>query len=185
MSLPTEPIHWTRGEFLISTDKRYLLPTAINHAFVQDYMYWASPFPQDTLKKIIENSFCFGVYDLRSQRLCDDENGHPQRPVGDLNAADVKQIGFARLVTDGVTFAYLTDLYVLPEYQGQGLGGWLIDCVDEVVRPLPYLRWLMLRTSAAKSQASYEARLGMKVLDTGDVSEGPVMMGRQGTAGGV
>ncbi|PYI21634.1 hypothetical protein BO99DRAFT_400608 [Aspergillus violaceofuscus CBS 115571] len=183
MSLPTEPMHWTRGEFLISTDKTYLSLAAINHAFGQDYMYWASPFPEEILEKIIDNSFCFGVYSLDSHLLCDDENGHPQRPVEALKAADARNIGFARLVTDGVTFAYLTDLYVLPEYQGQGLGGWLIDCVDEVVRPLPYLRWLMLRTSAAKSQASYETRLGMKVLDTGDATKGAVMMGRQGAAG--
>jgi ribosomal protein S18 acetylase RimI-like enzyme len=49
-------------------------------------------------------------------------------------------IGFARLITDRVTFAYLTDVYTLPEWQGQGLGKWLISCVQEVVEDMPYLR---------------------------------------------
>ncbi|EXJ54186.1 hypothetical protein A1O7_09523 [Cladophialophora yegresii CBS 114405] len=49
-------------------------------------------------------------------------------------------IGFARLITDRVTFAYLTDVYTLPEWQGQGLGKWLISCVQEVVEDMPHLR---------------------------------------------
>ncbi|KAJ9605493.1 hypothetical protein H2200_010150 [Cladophialophora chaetospira] len=49
-------------------------------------------------------------------------------------------IGFARLITDRVTFAYLTDVYTLPEWQGQGLGKWLISCVQDAVEDMPYLR---------------------------------------------
>ncbi|OCT54240.1 putative GNAT family N-acetyltransferase [Cladophialophora carrionii] len=49
-------------------------------------------------------------------------------------------IGFARLITDRVTFAYLTDVYTLPEWQGQGLGKWLISCVQEIVEDMPHLR---------------------------------------------
>lgn len=49
-------------------------------------------------------------------------------------------IGFARLITDRVTFAWLTDVYTLPEWQGQGLGKWLISCVQELVEDMPHLR---------------------------------------------
>ncbi|KAH0829526.1 hypothetical protein FOPE_10746 [Fonsecaea pedrosoi] len=49
-------------------------------------------------------------------------------------------IGFARCITDRVTLLYLTDVYVRPEWQGQGLGKWLISCVQEVVEDMPYLR---------------------------------------------
>ena len=49
-------------------------------------------------------------------------------------------IGFARLITDRVTFAWLTDVYTLPEWRGQGLGKWLISCVQEVIEDMPHLR---------------------------------------------
>ncbi|EXJ82601.1 hypothetical protein A1O3_06414 [Capronia epimyces CBS 606.96] len=52
-------------------------------------------------------------------------------------------IGFARAITDRVTFFYLTDVYVAPEWQGQGLGGWLIRCVQELAEDMPYLRRTM------------------------------------------
>ncbi|PYH94533.1 hypothetical protein BO71DRAFT_398805 [Aspergillus ellipticus CBS 707.79] len=92
-------------------------------------------------------------------------------------------MGFAALVTVNVTFAYLTDLFVLPEYQGLGLGGWLLDCGDELLSPLPHLRWVMLRTAMEKSKQSYERGLGMGVLESGDIRQGPVMMGKKGKAG--
>jgi GNAT superfamily N-acetyltransferase len=166
MSLPTEAHAWAREGFLISTDKSLLSPAAINSAFGQDLVYWTNAVPEPILRNIIDNSFCFGLYDTSSS---------PETP-------SAKQIGFARLITDNITFAYLTDVYVLPEYQGRGLGGWLIDCVDELLRPLPFLRWTMLRTSNVKSKESYEKRLGMMVLESGDVSQGPVMMGKRGEA---
>ncbi|OAP55903.1 hypothetical protein AYL99_10055 [Fonsecaea erecta] len=49
-------------------------------------------------------------------------------------------IGFARCITDRVSLVYLTDVYVQPEWQGQGLGKWLISCVQEVIEDMPYLR---------------------------------------------
>jgi ribosomal protein S18 acetylase RimI-like enzyme len=100
-----------------------------------------------------------------------------------LQAGDVEQIGFARLITDNITFAYITDLYVLPDYQGLGLGEWILDCVDESLSALPYLRWAMLRTSVQKSKESYEKRLGMSLLPSGDTRDGPVVMGKKGRAG--
>ncbi|KAE8130939.1 hypothetical protein BDV38DRAFT_38611 [Aspergillus pseudotamarii] len=183
MSLPIEPQTWTKDVFMISTDKALLSVSAINTAFDTDALYWTKSYPEDVLKQIIEGSFCFGVYKTRP--TIPSQKGESNGISSDIpthSKENVDQIGFARLITDNVTFAYLTDLYILPEYQGHGLGGWLIDCVDEVMRPLPYLRWFMLRTSTEKSKQAYETRLEMSVLDTSCASEGAVMMGRKGKA---
>ncbi|KAL2862836.1 uncharacterized protein BJX67DRAFT_289954 [Aspergillus lucknowensis] len=167
MSLPSEPKQWTRQigdqSFLISSDNSLLSIPAINAVFATDTLYWAQPFPEDILKGIISNSFCLGLYECSKID----------------QAEELQQIGFARLVTDQYTFAYLTDVYVIPEFQGLGLGGWILDCIDEVLKPLPYLRWLMLRTSSERSVQSYRARFGMELLDNSDVSKG-VTMGRRG-----
>jgi ribosomal protein S18 acetylase RimI-like enzyme len=169
MSLPTEPQSWLRDGFIISTDKNLLSIPSINTAFGEEFMYWTSSVPDQLLAQIIQNSFCFGLYKAPSQQ---------EDKAGDHH----KQVGFARLVTDCITFAYLTDVYVLPEYQGLGLGGWLLDCVDQSLEALPYLRWTMLRTSSQKSKESYERRMGMSILSFDDVKNGPVMMGKKGKA---
>ncbi|KAH8435113.1 GNAT family N-acetyltransferase [Aspergillus melleus] len=141
-------------------------------------LYWSKPYPEDILQEIINNSFCFGVYKSANNTTATEGTNWKTDKVPQR----YEQIGFARFVTDYVTFAYLTDLYVLPGYQGKGFGGWLIDCVDEVVKALPHLRWIMLRTSSVKSQESYKQRMGMEVLDTPDASQDAVMMGRRGPA---
>lgn len=182
MSLPTEPQNWHRDdEFIISTDKTLLSISSINTAFGEEFMYWTNSVPDHLLEHIIQNSLCFGLYEIPSNHTdggatagCGEEQGKEEWKK------EYKQIGFARLVTDYTTFAYLTDVYVLPKYQGRGLGGWLLDCVNELLEPLPYLRWTMLRTSSRKSKESYERRMGMSVLACGDVEEGPVMMGKKG-----
>ncbi|KAI7971873.1 hypothetical protein EIK77_007472 [Talaromyces pinophilus] len=175
MSLPTETQTWHRDAFIISTDKNLLSITSINAAFGSEFMYWTTSIPDQVLKQIIQNSFCFGLYKTPSN----------QQQEASAGGKDYEQIGFARLVTDSVTFAYLTDVYVLPEYQGVGLGGWLLDCVDESLEALPYLRWTMLRTSSQRSRDSYERRMGMSVLSVGEVGDGPVMMGKKGKGGRV
>ena len=100
-------------EFHISTDKS-LLDLELIHHFLQD-AYWSKNIPIDIVEKSIENSVCFGVY----------------------NAAE--QVGFARVVTDYATFAYLGDVFILEPFQGLGLAKWLIpncrDCADGCWRP--------------------------------------------------
>lgn len=97
------PLPWTRGEFEISTD-----PARIDLIFVHAFLtisYWARGIPVETVKRSIENSLAFGVY--RAGR----------------------QIGFARVITDRATFAYLADVFVVPEYRGRGLSKWLMECI--------------------------------------------------------
>jgi GNAT superfamily N-acetyltransferase len=81
----------------ISSDKRALDIDMI-HAFLRDHAYWSKGIPKETVERAIEGSLCFGGF------------------VGD------KQVAFARLVTDMATFAYLCDVFVLPEYRGHGYG---------------------------------------------------------------
>ena len=164
----SKPLSLSRDSYQISSDKTLLSIHAINTAFDQPWIYWAKSFPEATLQDIIDSSLCLGLY-----KTSTDSNDSTQP------ATAREQIGFARLITDNITFAYLTDLYVLPEYQGLGLGGWLIDCIGEVLRCMPELRWAMLRTSSLKSIETYKKRLGMIVLPS-DPDNGAVMMGRRG-----
>src|SRR6476659_3041201 len=98
-----EPREWTRGEFLISTDRRRL-DLDVVHDFISS-SYWARGMPRATLERAIENSLIFGMY-------------HGQH-----------QAGFARAITDRATYAYLSDVFVLESYRKRGLSKWLIECI--------------------------------------------------------
>ncbi|WP_131537921.1 GNAT family N-acetyltransferase [Pedobacter nototheniae] len=82
--------------FVFSDDKKLLDVNAIHH-YLSKESYWAKNIPLETVKKSIENSLCFGIYN------------------------NAKQVGFARWVTDSATFAWLCDVYVETEYRGNGL----------------------------------------------------------------
>jgi len=89
-----------RGQYEISTD-----PSRIDLDAVHAYLtrsYWAEGISKDLLAKAIAGSLCFSLFDSG------------------------RQIGFARVVTDRATFAYLCDVFVLEEYTGRGLGKWLM-----------------------------------------------------------
>ena len=109
--------------FSISTDKSLLDFEMIYHYLDKD-SYWAQGIPQDKLSKAIENSICFGVYK---------EN---------------KQVGLARVVTDGATFAYLCDVFILPHYRGMGLSKWLIQTVIGHPELQSLRRWLLATADA-------------------------------------
>jgi GNAT superfamily N-acetyltransferase len=112
-----------KNEFCISTDKSKLDVDSIHH-FLSTQAYWALNIPKDRVQRSIENSLCFGVYE--------NEN----------------QIGFARVISDLSTIAYLGDVYILEGYRGKGLSKWLIETV--VNHPdLQGLRRFILLTSDA------------------------------------
>jgi GNAT superfamily N-acetyltransferase len=93
------------------------------HQFLTD-SYWAIGIPLETVRRSIENSINFGLY-------------HGQQ-----------QVGFARIISDLATFAYLADVFVLPAYRGRGLSQWLMECI--VSHPdLQGLRRWMLATQDA------------------------------------
>jgi GNAT superfamily N-acetyltransferase len=111
-----------RDGFTISTDPARLDLDAIWSFLARSY--WASDRPRDTTARAIAHSLCFGVY-----------NGE-------------QQIGFARVVTDYATFAWLADVFIEEEYRGRGLGKWLVEVVlsHPDVQSVP--RWLLATRDA-------------------------------------
>ena len=109
---------WTHGEYTISTD-RSRLNLAVVHGYLSTESYWAQGRTQAVVEKAIENSLCFGVYHLE------------------------QQIGFARLVTDYATYAYLPDVFILPAHQGGGLGKWLVQSILGAPEVQMVKRWLL------------------------------------------
>jgi GNAT superfamily N-acetyltransferase len=93
-----------QGEFVVSTDPSQL-DVSLIHEFLSQRSYWAAGIPLEAVRKSIDNSLCFGLYQQGSQ------------------------IGFARMVTDRATFAYLADVFVLESARGQGLSKWLLECI--------------------------------------------------------
>jgi GNAT superfamily N-acetyltransferase len=89
--------------FTISTDKNKLDVSAI-HDYLCNRSYWAQGRTIEAVRKSIDNSVCFGVYD-RDEFL----------------------VGFARVITDYTVFAYLLDLFILESYRKRGLGKYLVD----------------------------------------------------------
>jgi GNAT superfamily N-acetyltransferase len=107
--------------YLISTDRERLDLDRI-HRFLSEESYWATGISRTVVERAIQNSLPFGMYDV-------------QRGA---------QIGFARVLSDYATFAYIDDVFLLADYRGTGLGKWLMECI--LAHPdLQHLRrWLLL-----------------------------------------
>lgn len=145
--------NWYRGEYLLSTDPKLLQVDAINAALGSDMIWWASDLPAVALLKALKNSLCFGLYEIDSSQ---ESNG----TISLERARSIKQIGLLRVITDNVTFAYLTDFYILDSYQGSGLARWMLDIFNERLRQWPYLRRAMLLTT--DKMHLFNKLLGMK-----------------------
>jgi GNAT superfamily N-acetyltransferase len=112
-----------RDEYEITTDKQRLDPERI-HEFLANRSYWARGIPLEVVKRSIENSLCFGVYHRGGQ------------------------VGFARVITDFATFAYLADVFIEQPHRGTGLGKWLVATILD--HPgLAGLRTILLGTQDA------------------------------------
>lgn len=109
---------WRKDNYLISTDKNKL-DHALIHAFLTK-SYWAEGRTQETVSLSIENAICFGVY------------------------LDNAQMGFARVVTDFATIAYLADVFVLPAHRGKGIGRWLVESILTLPELEKNALWLLL-----------------------------------------
>ena len=90
-------------------------------------------------------------------------------------------IGFARLITDYVTFGYLTDVYILPQHQGQGLAKWMMACLDDVLSSWPDLRRALLFTRDKGPAKMYGLTCGFKEIG---VNGALIIMERPGTGTG-
>src|ERR1022692_1436232 len=93
-----------RGEVLISTDPARL-DLDVVHGFLTN-CYWAKGIPREIVVRSIEHAMCFGIYD-----------------------GGGAQVGFARVISDFATVAYVGDVFVLEKHRGRGLGKWLMQCI--------------------------------------------------------
>jgi GNAT superfamily N-acetyltransferase len=111
-------------EIIISTDKS-LLDMDVIYQFLS-HSYWAEGRPPEVIRRSVENSLCFGVY------------------------LDKKQIGFARVVTDYATFAWIADVFIIKEYRGKGYSKQLMKTILEFPELLKLKRWLLATRDAHK-----------------------------------
>lgn len=127
-----------QDNFLISTDPSRLDARTI-HAYL-DRSYWAAGIPMDVVERAIRGSLCFGLYD------------------------DGRQIGFARVVTDRATFAYLADVYVLESYRGRALSKWMM----RVIMTHPDLQGLRRFSLVTKDAHGLYAQFGFTPIAHAD-----------------
>ena len=113
---------WRRGEYLISTDKSRLDLTLIHNFLTKSY--WAAGIPLEVVRRSIEHSLSFGLY------------------------IEDQQIGYARVITDYATFAYLGDVFILEPFRGQGLSKWLMEVVVTHPGLQGFRRWILLTQDA-------------------------------------
>ena len=109
--------------FTISTDKNLLQIDVIQN-FLQKDSYWAKERTLEQTKRAIENSLCFGVY------------------------LDKKQIGFARVVSDFATFAYIGDVFILQEFRGKDLSKLLMEAILNHANLQNLRRWILATKDA-------------------------------------
>ncbi|KAK3114161.1 hypothetical protein LTR53_007800 [Teratosphaeriaceae sp. CCFEE 6253] len=148
------------GAFVVSTRPDLLDHDFINTAFGTDDMFWAATLPPDQLAKALAQSVTVGLY-LASHPAPPSADGNSAASPPSLQKQSLKQIGLARLVTDHVTFAYLSDVYILPSHRGQALFPWLIACVKELLRMHPALRRATLLTGSEGLTRFYARALGV------------------------
>jgi len=127
------------GEYTISTDKARLNLSLI-HDFLNRSSYWARDRSFARVQKSVEHSLCFGVY------------------LGDT------QVGFARVVTDYATFAWLCDVFVLEAYRGQGLGKKLV----EYIATYPELQGMLFLLATRDAHGLYRTYGGFEKLETSE-----------------
>jgi GNAT superfamily N-acetyltransferase len=117
------------GACFVTTD-----PTRVDRDLAYEFLsqsYWSKGIPRHVFERAIANSLCFSLYD------------------GD------SQIGFARVVTDRATFAYLADVFVLPSHRGRGLAKLLMEAVVAHSDLQGLRRWVLATRDAHGLYARY------------------------------
>jgi GNAT superfamily N-acetyltransferase len=114
---------WRQSDFLISTDKNRL-DLQLIHRFLSNDSYWAKGRKLDVVVRSVEHSLSFGLY------------------------KNDQQIGFARVVTDYATFAWVADVFILNEHRGQGLARWLMEKITSHPDLQGFRRWVLATKDA-------------------------------------
>lgn len=145
---------WSKDDFFITTDPGVVNLDELNEMFDSKGMYWAKKLPERVLEEMVKNSLNFSLF-------------HSSQKKDLLSTEPPKFIGYARCITDYVTFIYLTDVYVPPDYQGKGLGKWMVACIQELFDEMPHLRRSMLITGDwNQSVPFYEKTMKMHNIGT-------------------
>ncbi len=113
---------WVNGKFTVSCDL-----ARMDRALIAEFLassYWAKGIPAATVERSLAHSLCFALLD------------------GD------RQIGFARVISDYATIAYLGDVFVLPECRGRGLSKWLMECIVSHSELQGLRRWILATRDA-------------------------------------
>ncbi len=131
-------MEWTKDDFIITTDKTKI-DIAYVHRFLS-YSYWAEGIPVETVERSIEGSLCFSVVYLNHQ------------------------VGFARVITDEATFAYLADVFIDENFRGKGLGKWLV----QTILSYPGLQGLRRFMLATKDAHDLYKQFGFEALNNTD-----------------
>jgi GNAT superfamily N-acetyltransferase len=127
---------WQRGEYRIST-RLDELDLPMIHDFLT-HVYWAEGIPFETVRRAVEHSLPFGVY------------------------RGSEQVGFARVITDYATYAYIGDVFILPAHRGKGLGHWLAATIVAH----PELQGLRRWNLATRDAHAIYAAVGFTLLTT-------------------
>jgi GNAT superfamily N-acetyltransferase len=113
---------WRRDDFTISTD-----PSRLDRETIHEFLagsYWAKAIRREIVDRSIDGALCFGLY------------------------ANARQIGFARVITDFATFAYLADVFVLESHRGRGLAAWLMESILAHPQLQGLRRWMLVTRDA-------------------------------------
>ncbi len=108
------------------------------HRFLSEESYWAKGIAREVVQRSIEHSLCFGAFDAAAQ------------------------VGFARVITDYATFAYLADVYVLPSHRGRGIAKQIM----RAVRSHPELQGLRRWHLVTRDAHALYAQFGFAPLET-------------------
>jgi GNAT superfamily N-acetyltransferase len=123
MNMQPAALEVRQGDYLISTDPARL-DLEVIHDYLSNQSYWAAGIPKELVRKALENSLCFGLYQ------------------------DEHQIGLVRVVSDFATFAYVSDVFILPQARGLGLSKWLMSVVMAHPSLQGLRRWSLATTDA-------------------------------------
>jgi GNAT superfamily N-acetyltransferase len=128
-----------KNGYTISTDKTKLQFDVI-HGFLST-SYWSPNIPMEIVKRAAENCLVFGIY------------------------KNDKQVGYARIISDYATFAYLADVFILESERGKGLSKWLMESIMQVPDLQGLRRWML----ATRDAHGLYAQFGFTPLDNLDM----------------
>lgn len=126
------------GEFVVTTDSGWIDEDLIHQFLTQSY--WAAGIPRDVVARSIRNSLCFAVMQGSNQ------------------------VGFARVITDYATYAYVADVFILESHRGRGLSKFLMECIVSH----PQLQGLRRWTLATRDAHGLYAKFGFTPLKSPD-----------------